>query len=298
MKVVPRQLLRSSRATETINRPLLRIPLVGSAFVASVIYSFKTSSEYYFVAPWLSGGMLFGHLQRTGRTFSEQTTRFYATELLCALKSYHAQGIVLGNLKPEICLLDANGHLTLSNFGLLNRHQADPSMEKKTKGTDHGLSPKDIEYAAPEVLMGDHYDTTADYWSLGVLLFEMAFGWSPFYAETTEQMYKNVTVGNIRFPRDALSPAGKRFLKGLMNRNPEHRIGADNGVEDLMMHPWFNGIDWEKTNKKLVDAPICPWPNAASLDPGNLVANEKRFGWRTSNERLSASLPSSRWYEY
>jgi len=97
-----------------------------------------------------------------------------------------------------------------------------------------------------------------DFWSLGVLVFEMCCGWSPFYAEDTQQMYKNIAFGKVRFPRDALSTEGRNFVKGLLNRNPKHRLGATNDAEELKAHPFFADIDWNALMKKMVVPPFKP----------------------------------------
>ncbi|KAI5309918.1 Serine/threonine-protein kinase, partial [Ascosphaera atra] len=115
------------------------------------------------------------------------------------------------------------------------------------------------EYLAPEVLLDDQgYTKMVDFWSLGVLVFEMCCGWSPFYAEDTQQMYKNIAFGKVRFPRDALSTEGRNFVKGLLNRNPKHRMGATNDALELMAHPFFDDVDWEALEKKDVPPPFKP----------------------------------------
>ena len=78
-----------------------------------------------------------------------------------------------------------------------------------------------------------------DFWSLGVLIFEMTCGWSPFHAENTQQMYKNIAFGKVRFPKDVLSPEGRSFVKGLLNRNPKHRLGATDDARELKAHPFL-----------------------------------------------------------
>jgi protein-serine/threonine kinase len=97
-----------------------------------------------------------------------------------------------------------------------------------------------------------------DFWSLGVLVFEMCCGWSPFYAEETQQMYKNIAFGKVRFPRDTLSLEGRNFVKGLLNRNPKHRLGATDDAEELKRHAFFADIDWDALSKKLITPPFKP----------------------------------------
>jgi len=86
----------------------------------------------------------------------------------------------------------------------------------------------------------------------------MCCGWSPFYAEDTQQMYRNIAFGKVRFPRDALSTEGRNFVKGLLNRNPKHRLGAITGASELKQHPFFEDIDWDSLAKKKVVPPFKP----------------------------------------
>jgi len=90
------------------------------------------------------------------------------------------------------------------------------------------------------------------------LVFEMCCGWSPFYAEDTQQMYKNIAFGKVRFPRDALSLEGRNFVKGLLNRNPKHRLGANGDAEELRTHPFFADVDWVALGKKNLVPPFKP----------------------------------------
>ncbi len=102
------------------------------------------------------------------------------------------------------------------------------------------------------------YTKMVDFWSLGVLVFEMCCGWSPFYAEETQQMYRNIAFGKVRFPRDALSLEGRNFVKGLLNRNPKHRLGANQGAAELKAHAFFNDVDWDALMKKKIVPPFKP----------------------------------------
>ena len=114
-------------------------------------------------------------------------------------------------MKPENILLDATGHVALCDFGLSKPDLRSDELTNTFRGT--------TEYLAPEVLLDEQgYSKLVDFWSLGVLLFEMCCGWSPFYAEDTNQMYKNICFGKIRFPKGAIGEDGKQFVKGVRSR--------------------------------------------------------------------------------
>jgi protein-serine/threonine kinase len=229
---------------------LVRTAMADSPFIVGLKFSFQTPTDLYLVTDYMSGGELFWHLQKEGR-FDEKRAKFYIAELILALQHLHMHDIVYRDLKPENILLDANGHIALCDFGL--------SKANLTKNDTTNTFCGTTEYLAPEVLLDEAgYTKMVDFWSLGVLVFEMCCGWSPFYAEDTQQMYKNIAFGKVRFPRDTLTTEGRNFVKGLLNRNPKHRLGAQDDAEELKRHPFFADIDWEALSKKLITPPFKP----------------------------------------
>ena len=239
---------------------LVRTAMADSPFIVGLKFSFQTPTDLYLVTDFMSGGELFWHLQKEGR-FNEPRAKFYIAELILALKHLHEHDIVYRDLKPENILLDANGHIALCDFGL--------SKANLTKNDTTNTFCGTTEYLAPEVLLDEQgYTKMVDFWSLGVLVFEMCCGWSPFYAEDTQQMYKNIAFGKVRFPRDALSTEGRNFVKGLLNRNPRHRLGANNDAQELIEHPFFHDVDWHALGQKNVTPPFKP-KLSSNLDVSN-----------------------------
>lgn len=157
--------------------------------------------------------------------------------------------------------MDATGHVALCDFGLSKPDLGAGQLTNTFCGT--------TEYLAPEVLLDESgYSKLVDFWSLGVLLFEMCCGWSPFYAEDTQQMYRNICFGKIKFPRGAIGDDGKQFVKGLLNRNPKHRLGAKNDAQDLKDHAFFKDIDFVALSQKQLTPPFKP-----SVESDESVAN-------------------------
>ena len=229
---------------------LVRTATADSPFIVGLKFSFQTPTDLYLVTGFMSGGELFWHLQKEGR-FSEARAKFYIAELILALQHLHHHNIVYRDLKPENILLDANGHVALCDFGLSKANLTKDDTTNTFCGT--------TEYLAPEVLLDEQgYTTMVDFWSLGVLVFEMCCGWSPFYADETQQMYKNIAFGKVRFPKDALSNEGRNFVKGLLNRNPKHRLGAKDDAEELKAHVFFADTDWTAIMNKTVVPPFKP----------------------------------------
>ena len=233
----------------------------ASPFIIGLKFSFQTPADLYLVTDYMSGGELFWHLQKEGR-FSEDRAKFYIAELILALEYLHDNDIVYRDLKPENILLDANGNIALCDFGL---SKAD--LKDRTN-TFCGTT----EYLAPELLLDETgYTKMVDFWSLGVLIFEMCCGWSPFFAEDNQKMYQKIAFGKVKFPRDVLSPEGRSFVKGLLNRNPKHRLGAVDDGRELRAHPFFNDIDWEALKQKKIAPPFKPHLNSetdtSNFDP-------------------------------
>lgn len=229
---------------------LVRTATSESPFIVGLKFSFQTQNDLFLVTDYMSGGELFWHLQKEGR-FDEKRAKFYIAELILAIQHLHHNDIVYRDLKPENILLDANGHIALCDFGL--------SKANLTKNDTTNTFCGTTEYLAPEVLLDESgYTKMVDFWSLGVLVFEMCCGWSPFYAEDTQQMYKNIAFGKVRFPRDTLSQEGRNFVKGLLNRNPKHRLGAIDDAEELKRHPFFADVDWVSLSKKVITPPFKP----------------------------------------
>lgn len=253
MKVLSKKVIvRKKEIAHTIGERniLVRTAGASSHFIVGLKFSFQTPTDLYLVTDYMSGGELFWHLQKEGR-FSEERAKFYIAELVLSLEHLHDNGIVYRDLKPENILLDANGHIALCDFGL---SKADLSTGDTTN-TFCGTT----EYLAPEVLLDEAgYTKMVDFWSLGVLIFEMCCGWSPFYADNTQQMYKNIAFGKVRFPKEVLSPEGRSFVKGLLNRNPRHRLGSQNDARELKAHPFFQDIDWEALKSKKMPPPFKP----------------------------------------
>ncbi|EGO01719.1 hypothetical protein SERLA73DRAFT_48914 [Serpula lacrymans var. lacrymans S7.3] len=290
MKVLSKkEIVAKKEVAHTIGERKILQRSLESPFLVGLKFSFQTDADLYLVTDFKSGGELFWHLQKETR-FSEERARFYIAELILALEHLHKYNIVYRDLKPENILLDATGHLALCDFGLSKADLRSDELTTTFCGT--------TEYLAPEVLLDEHgYSKLVDFWSLGVLLFEMCCGWSPFYAEDTQQMYKNICFGKIRFPRNVISEDGKQFVKGLLNRNPKHRLGAQRDAADLKEHPFFKSIDWQALSLKQVTPPFKPVvesdESTANFDPEFTTADIREVG--VDHMDLDEEDPSEDW---
>jgi len=224
---------------QTIDYPLL----------CGLVFCFQTEERIYFVMPFLSGGELFQHLRKF-RTFDEDKVRFYGAQIALALEYLHSKGIVYRDLKPENILMDEDGYLKLADFG----------MAKKLKEDEKAMSFCGTpEYLAPEIITMEGHDKMADWWSFGILLFEMLCGLPPFYVENLDKMYDMIKNNPVKFPkRISLSEDAKDIIKKLLEKNPKKRLGAHNGIEEIKKHPFFASIDFDLIVEKKIKAPFIP----------------------------------------
>ncbi|KAF7768239.1 hypothetical protein Agabi119p4_7482 [Agaricus bisporus var. burnettii] len=221
---------------------------VDNPFIVPLKFSFQSEQKLYLVLAFVNGGELFHHLQREQR-FNEERARFYSAELLLALEHLHELDVVYRDLKPENILLDYTGHIALCDFGLCKLNMKGNEKTNTFCGTP--------EYLAPEILTGQGYDKTIDWWTLGVLLYEMLAGLPPFYDENTDTMYHKILNDPLQFGPEFTNEA-RSILTGLLTRDPASRLGV-NGAEEIKQHPFFHKyIDFKKLSEKKIQPPFKP----------------------------------------
>ncbi|KAK4291163.1 hypothetical protein Pmani_035989 [Petrolisthes manimaculis] len=221
---------------------------VNHPFVVKLHYAFQTEGKLYLILDFLRGGDLFTRLSKEVM-FTEEDVKFYLAELALALDHLHTIGVIYRDLKPENILLDADGHISLTDFGLCKE-----SLEDQKTYSFCGT----VEYMAPEVVNRRGHTTAADWWSFGVLLFEMLTGSLPFQGANRKDTMTMILKAKLGMP-PYLSPEAQSLLRALFKRNPANRLGAGpKGVEDLKKHPFFACIDWTKLYSKDIEPPFKP----------------------------------------
>ncbi|KAF9181159.1 AGC protein kinase Gad8 [Haplosporangium sp. Z 767] len=230
---------------------------INNPFIVPLKFSFQSPEKLYLVLAFVNGGELFHHLQREGR-FSEERSRFYAAELLCALECLHGFNVVYRDLKPENILLDYTGHIALCDFGLCKLGMTETEKTNTFCGTP--------EYLAPELLLGQGYTKTVDWWTLGVLLYEMLTGLPPFYDENIHEMYRRILQDELRFP-DEVAPEARSLLTALLTRDPDQRLG-NNGSSAIKQHAFFKPISFPHLMAKKIQPPFKPSVSSA-IDTSN-----------------------------
>lgn len=230
---------------------------VDCPFIVPLKFSFQSPEKLYLVLAFINGGELFYHLQKEGR-FDLSRSRFYTAELLCALETLHNLDVIYRDLKPENILLDYQGHIALCDFGLCKLNMKDKDKTDTFCGTP--------EYLAPELLLGQGYSKAVDWWTLGVLLYEMLTGLPPYYDEDVPKMYKKILQEPLRFP-DGFDRDAKDLLIGLLSRDPKRRLGY-NGAEEIKRHPFFCQLSWKRLLMKGYIPPYKP-PVTSAIDTSN-----------------------------
>uniref|UniRef100_A0AAV2LPI9 non-specific serine/threonine protein kinase n=1 Tax=Knipowitschia caucasica TaxID=637954 RepID=A0AAV2LPI9_KNICA len=218
-------------------------------FLTSLKYSFQTKDRLCFVMEYVNGGELFFHLSRE-RVFSEDRTRFYGAEIVSALDYLHSAKIVYRDLKLENLMLDKDGHIKITDFGLCKEGITDTATMKTFCGTP--------EYLAPEVLEDNDYGRAVDWWGLGVVTYEMMCGRLPFYNQDHEKLFELILMEEIKFPR-TLSADAKSLLSGLLIKDPNKRLGGGpDDAKEIMRHSFFNAVDWQDVYDKKLVPPFMP----------------------------------------
>nr|XP_021334820.1 RAC-alpha serine/threonine-protein kinase isoform X2 [Danio rerio] len=198
---------------------------------------------------YANGGELFFHLSRE-RVFSEDRARFYGAEIVSALDYPHSQNVVYRHLKLENLMLDNDGHIKITDFGLCKEGITDEATMRTFCGTP--------EYLAPEVLEDNDYGRAVDWWGLGVVMYEMMCGRLPFYSQDHERLFEQIVMEEIRFPR-SLSTHARALLTGLLRKEPKQRLGGGpDDARDVMMHKFFSGVQWDDVLQKKLLPPFKP----------------------------------------
>ena len=243
---------------------------INHPFLVGLDYAFQTDEKLYFVLQFMKGGELFQHLKRAKR-FSEYQAKFYAAAIILGLGHLHNKNFIYRDLKLENLLLDEKGYAMLTDFGLAK------FIKKDEKALTFCGTP---EYLSPEVILGKGHNRPADWWSLGILIYEMMFGIPPFYTQDIKQMYRRIIKEAVVFkPGVTVSADAKDIILKLLEKDPNRRFGTTADSLEVMSHPWFADIDFELLVQKKLKAPFIP----------DLNNWEKNFDKDFINEELRKS---------
>ncbi|KAK1168290.1 ribosomal protein S6 kinase alpha-3 isoform X3 [Acipenser oxyrinchus oxyrinchus] len=251
---------------------------VNHPFIVKLHYAFQTEGKLYLILDFLRGGDLFTRLSKEVM-FTEEDVKYYLAELALALDHLHSLGIIYRDLKPENILLDEEGHIKLTDFGLSKESIDHEKKAYSFCGT--------VEYMAPEVVNRRGHSQSADWWSFGVLMFEMLTGTLPFQGKDRKETMTMILKAKLGMPQ-FLSSEAQSLLRMLFKRNPANRLGAGtDGVEEIKRHQFFSTIDWNKLFRRELHPPFKP----ATSRPDDTFYFDPEFTAKTPKD--SPGIPPS-----
>lgn len=260
MKVIKKELVTDDEDIDWVQTEKHVFEMASNhPFLVGLHSCFQTPSRLFFVIEFVRGGDLMFHMQRQ-RRLPEEHARFYAAEICIALNFLHEKGIIYRDLKLDNVLLDHEGHIKLTDYGMCKEGMRPGDTTSTFCGTPN--------YIAPEMLRGEDYGFSVDWWALGVLMYEMLAGRSPFDSvgaaenpdqNTEDYLFQVILEKTIRIPR-SLSVKAASVLKGFLNKNPAERLGChpETGFFDIVHHPFFKSIDWDLLEQKQIPPPFKP----------------------------------------
>lgn len=209
---------------------------------------FQDREAIHLILEFVIGGEMFSRL-RDLHKFSDDTAKFYAAEVACALNHIHSRNFAYRDLKPENLLIDGEGHIKITDFGFC----------KEVTGKTHTLCGTP-EYLAPEIIKNKGHGRQVDWWGLGILIYEMLTGFPPFYDQQNNPavIYKLILANNIKWHAYITSGA-KTVIQNLLQHEIPKRLGCGKrGSADVMSHTWFRGIDWARLEARNLPPPWVP----------------------------------------
>ncbi|CAK9315421.1 unnamed protein product [Citrullus colocynthis] len=241
------------------------IALLDHPFLPTLYTSFETPTHVCLITDFCPGGELFALLDKQPmKMFKEDSARFYAAEVVIGLEYLHCLGIIYRDLKPENILLQKDGHVTLADFDLSLVTSCKPQIVKYP--LHHGRrrsrsQPPPVfvaepitqsnsfvgteEYIAPEIITGEGHSSSIDWWALGILLYEMLYGRTPFRGKNRQKTFGNILHKDLTFPSSIqVSLAARQLINALLQRDPARRLGSSTGANEIKQHPFFQSINW------------------------------------------------------
>uniref|UniRef100_A0A9J8C333 Protein kinase C n=1 Tax=Cyprinus carpio carpio TaxID=630221 RepID=A0A9J8C333_CYPCA len=214
-------------------------------FLTHTYSTFQTKEHLFFVMEYLNGGDLMFHIQENGR-FDLYRATFYAAEIVCGLQFLHSKGIIYRDIKLDNVMLDGEGHVKIADFGMCKENVFGDNRATTFCGTP--------DYIAPEILLGQQYSFSVDWWSLGVLVYEMLIGQSPFHGDDEDELFESIRMDTPHYPR-WITVDTRDMLERLFERDPSRRLGV---VGNIRGHLFFKTVNWSALERREVEPPFKP----------------------------------------
>jgi serine/threonine protein kinase len=252
MKEISKVKLYLKKSITLINEELLILKSIRNFFISNLHFAFQNEEYLFLVYDYFPGGDLRYHINnKHNKRFNIEEIKFILACVIIALIYLRQNNIIHRDIKPENLVFDSNGYLHLTDFGVAHEYQLDEDIID-TSGTP--------SYMAPEALLKKPHSFIVDFFSLGVLLYELMFGERPYMGRTKKEIReqvisKEITVKDEDLPKGWSDRSVIEFVNGLLKRKPHERLGKD-GVKEVMMHQWLMNVDWNGIKELKVKSPI------------------------------------------
>ncbi|KAL7749679.1 Serine/threonine kinase [Sorochytrium milnesiophthora] len=263
-------------STRSEKRIFLTANSARHPFLIGLHSCIQTETRIYFIMEYVPGGDLMLHIQR--EQFTERRAKFYACEVLLALEFFHKNNIVYRDLKLDNIMLGLDGHIKLADYGLCKENMGYGATTNTFCGTPEFMAPeaRTLLVAVEMILVDQSYGLAVDWWALGVLIYEMICGASPFKGEDEDEIFESILEDEVLYPtnmsRDAVS-----ICQRLLTKNPAQRLGAGpSDSEEIKQHPFFRGISWDDIYHKRIPPPFAPKKPSHAADVSNFDAEFTR----------------------
>ncbi|XP_065199532.1 cAMP-dependent protein kinase catalytic subunit 1-like [Planococcus citri] len=279
LKILEKGKVIDSNQLQHVKNEKKILQCVHFPFLVTLKYNFKDNCNLYMALDFVPGGEMFSHLQHF-RRFNENMARFYTSQVVLSFEYLHHLGIIYRDLKPENLLLDSKGYLKITDFGFAKK------IDNRRTWTRCGTT----EYLAPEVVLRKGYSYSVDWWTVGILMYEMTNGQPPFKDKKPEDVYTKIIAGKITYPAH-MSRQLRSIISEFLKIDVTKRLGSrpTGGVEDVKKHPFFVNINWMAMLQKKYPAPIVP-PLNGPTDTSNFPDYEELPILRSPNELFSTEF--------
>jgi len=285
LKILKKSAIIKMKQVEHVIQEKNILKILRHPFTVNLFGLFSCDRYLYLALEYVCGGEFFSHLRKKGR-FSNHIARFFAAQITSIFECCHSEDIIYRDLKPENILLARDGYLKLADFGFA---KIVPHRTYTLCGTP--------EYIAPEILMNKGHGKPVDWWTLGILIYEMVCGYPPFQAENPMGIYQKVLGGYITFPHYFYRQC-KNLVKNLLNGDYRMRYGCmKNGARDVTRCSWFKSINWARLLEKRYLSPYKPevksawdtsnfemYPDSTELPPAIGLARDPFRDWSMDEE--------------
>ncbi|XP_031489136.1 phototropin-2-like isoform X1 [Nymphaea colorata] len=275
------------------------ISMLDHPFLPTLYTSFQTATHVCLITDFCPGGELFALLDKQPmKVLKEDAVRFYAAEVVVGLEYLHCLGVIYRDLKPENILLQRDGHILLTDFDLSFLTSCKPqivrnSLKAKKRRSRNEIPPTFLaepttqsnsfvgteEYIAPEIITGTGHSSAIDWWALGILLYEMLYGRTPFRGKNRQKTFANILHKDLTFPSSVpVSLEARQLIHRLLHRDPISRLGSNGGANEIKQHPFFRGINWPLIR--------CMMPPQLDVPIQMIRKESDTFDWQWEDDKM------------